>query len=254
MFLLARHSSLVLIFQLALFWTSVEGIAQSKSAMNHTEHTAAPFSLPAQTGLTIGTLDIVDSGTLTDLELAITFEGSRTASLNYLRFTLISPIGTPVILTSGGNTGTGSGNVQGQTLFGTILDDEAITSINAGVPPYIGPHQPHASLSAFDGESITGYVDLIGTNSNGESLDAAGNRFIMSGPLFVWLNGGGGNNWATLRLKGRMGEDGTGSNADAIGARVFIESEGFDGESVTQVQDVLGSSSFLSMSSLALNF
>ncbi|MCH7734486.1 MAG: CRTAC1 family protein [Chloroflexi bacterium] len=99
-----------------------------------------------------------------------------------------------------------------------------------------------------------GYVDLIGTNSNGESLDSSGNRFITSGPLFVWLNGGGGNNWATLRLKGRMGEDGTGSNADAIGARVFIESVGFDGESVTQVQDVLGSSSFLSMSSLDLNF
>ena len=99
-----------------------------------------------------------------------------------------------------------------------------------------------------------GYVDLIGTNSNGESLDSSGNRFITSGPLFIWLNGGGGNNWVTLRLKGRMGEDGTGSNADAIGARVFIESVGFDGESVTQVQDVLGSSSFLSMSSLDLNF
>jgi len=99
-----------------------------------------------------------------------------------------------------------------------------------------------------------GYVDLIGTNSNGESFDSAGERETASGPLFIWLNGGGGNNWITLRLKGRMGVDGTGSNADAIGARVTLTAAGYDGEPVTQVQEVLGSSSFLSMSSMDLTF
>ena len=181
MFLLARHSSLVLIFQFALFWTSVEGLAQSKSAMNHTEHTASPFTLPAQVGLTIGTLDIVDSGTLTDLELAISFEGSQTGSLNELRFTLISPTGTPMILASG--NGTGVGSVVGQTLFETILDDEATTSINAGVPPYIGPHQPHESLSAFDGESITGTWRLVVLNQQAWEGD------ITAWSLFVETDG-----------------------------------------------------------------
>ena len=51
-----------------------------------------------------------------------------------------------------------------------------------------------------------------------------------------------------------MAVDGTGSNADAIGARVTLTAAGFDGEPMTQVQEVLGSSSFLSMSSLDLNF
>ena len=181
MFLLARHSSLVLIFQFALFWTSVEGLAQSKSAMNHTEHTASPFTLPAQVGLTIGTLDIVDSGTLTDLELAISFEGSQTGSLNELRFTLISPTGTPMILASG--NGTGVGSVVGQTLFETILDDEATTSINAGVPPYIGPHQPHESLSAFDGESITGTWRLVVLNQQAWEGDITAWSLFVEPPL-----------------------------------------------------------------------
>ncbi len=99
-----------------------------------------------------------------------------------------------------------------------------------------------------------GAVDLIATNSNGESLDEDGERFVVSGPLFVWMNGETDNNWVALRLKGRMGIDGTGSNADAIGARVVVTATGFDGQPVAQVQEVLGSSTFLSMSSLDLNF
>ena len=51
-----------------------------------------------------------------------------------------------------------------------------------------------------------------------------------------------------------MSIDGTGSNADGIGARVLVRAK-VDGTNVkTQIQDVLGSSSFLSMSSLELNF
>ena len=130
-------------------------------------------------------------------------------------------------------------------------DDPAFDRLRQRLGPEFHENGKGLAQGDLNGD---GYVDLIGTNSNGESLDSSGNRFMTSGPLFIWLNGGGGNNWVTLRLKGRMGEDGTGSNADAIGARVFIESVGFDGESVTQVQDVLGSSSFLSMSSLDLNF
>ncbi len=75
----------------------------------------------------------------------------------------------------------------------------------------------------FNGD---GYVDLVGTNSSGPlynnyPLDPFDIR-IESAPPFLWYNGGGNNNWVTLRLQGRMaiGEDGT--NADGIGSRVIV--------------------------------
>ena len=66
-----------------------------------------------------------------------------------------------------------------------------------------------------------GYVDLIGTNSRGY-VNIGPQITELPGPLFVWMNGGGENHWITLRLKGRMAIDGTGSNADGIGARVYL--------------------------------
>ena len=72
-----------------------------------------------------------------------------------------------------------------------------------------------------------GFVDLIATNSSGDifipSLPGAPPTTApRTGPLFVWLNGNDDNHWLTLRLKGRMAVDGTGSNADGIGARVYV--------------------------------
>lgn len=99
-----------------------------------------------------------------------------------------------------------------------------------------------------------GFVDVIGTNSSGEKFNATGATDLVAGPLMVWMNGGGENNWITLRLKGRQGIDGTGSNADGIGARVWVTTKGDGNESLKQVQDVLGSSTFLSMSALDLTF
>ncbi|MYC06756.1 MAG: CRTAC1 family protein [Chloroflexi bacterium] len=104
-----------------------------------------------------------------------------------------------------------------------------------------------------------GYIDLIGTNSAGPIyLDpSAGTDSALgfeNGPTFVWLNGGGDNNWLALRLRGRMVEDGTGSNADAIGARVFVSTTGADGRRQVQTDDVTAGSSFLSMSTLDLHF
>ena len=73
--------------------------------------------------------------------------------------------------------------------------------------------------------------------------------------MFVWLNGGGGNHWITLRLQGRMGIDGTGSNADGVGARVYLEyyTPGSD-RPMVQVQEVRAGSSYLSMDSIDLEF
>ena len=99
-----------------------------------------------------------------------------------------------------------------------------------------------------------GFIDLIGTNSSGSIFNETGGTSVVSGPLMVWMHGGGENSWITLRLKGRMAVDGTGSNADAIGAVVTITSEDSDGQPLQQIQTVLGSSTFLSMNSLDLTF
>ncbi len=114
-----------------------------------------------------------------------------------------------------------------------------------------------------------GYVDLIGTNSSGpiyedpaEAMAArlAGRQASPAvkaapGPVFVWLNGGGDNHWITLRLRGRMAVDGSGSNADGIGARVYVKTVPRGASSPTyQVQEVRAGSSYLSMDSIDLEF
>lgn len=107
-----------------------------------------------------------------------------------------------------------------------------------------------------------GYVDLVATNSSGDKFVGQynpnrlrGPTVPAPGPVFLWLNGGGGNNWITLRLKGRMAIDGTGSNADGIGARVYLTTNVSNQEEPrVQVQEVRAGSSYLSMDSLDLEF
>ena len=96
-----------------------------------------------------------------------------------------------------------------------------------------------------------GYPDLIGTNSKGSLWEDARQVSYSEtgGPMFVWMNPGGANNWLKLRLKGRMVVDGTGSNADAVGARVYVTAGGR-----TQTREVRAGSSYLSMHSLDLDF
>ncbi len=107
----------------------------------------------------------------------------------------------------------------------------------------------------FNGD---GYVDLVGTNSHSElpQLSAGRGRQegVSQGPIFLWINGGGENNWLTLRLRGRMAIDGTGSNADGIGARVYVKSSDALGRALVQVQEARAGSSYLSMDSADLEF
>ena len=107
-----------------------------------------------------------------------------------------------------------------------------------------------------------GYIDLIGANSSGPIFSGPFDPTTgqaptrpAPGPIFVWLNGGGDGNWLTLRLKGRMAIDGSGSNADAIGARVYLTamSPG-SAQPHVQVREVIAGSSYLSMDSLDLEF
>ncbi len=105
----------------------------------------------------------------------------------------------------------------------------------------------------FNGD---GYVDLVGTNSSGPVWDNVLEGFKPAlGPLFVWINSPGDNHWVTIRLKGRMAIDGSGSNADAVGARVQITSTDEDGSNpVKQVREVRAGSSYISMDSIDLEF
>ena len=101
-----------------------------------------------------------------------------------------------------------------------------------------------------------GYVDLIGTNSSGLDFGGDGQQFDWTpGPTFMWINEPGDNHWITLRLQGRMGIDGTGSNADGIGARVYLRaSVSGEDEPITQVREVKAGSSYLSMDTIELEF
>ena len=101
-----------------------------------------------------------------------------------------------------------------------------------------------------------GYLDLIGTNSSGPVWQGSFETMArMKGPIFLWMNGGGSHNWIALRLQGKMAIDGTGSNADGIGARVYLKYRptGVD-EPLVQVQEVRAGSSYLSMDSVELEF
>lgn len=101
-----------------------------------------------------------------------------------------------------------------------------------------------------------GAVDLIGTNSSGFDYGGDGQEFDFTfGPTFVWVNEPPENRWITLRLVGRMGIDGTGSNADGIGARVYLTADiSGDGSAVTQTREVRAGSSYLSMDSVEVEF
>ena len=99
-----------------------------------------------------------------------------------------------------------------------------------------------------------GYVDLVGANSSGPKL-FGDETMDIPGPVFVWLNGGGSNHWLTLRLRGRKAVDGTGSNADGVGARVYVTtSPPRQRWPLVQVQEVRAGSSYLSMDSVDLEF
>ena len=158
--------------------------------------------------------------------------------------------------------GDGTGGFEDITVEARLLDiqDVDYSVLDTSSPEFdaraqrIGPefHENGKGLAKGDLNG-DGFVDLIATNSSGDLTVDGGVRFVK-GPLFVWLNGGRGGNWLTIRLKGGMAIRGTGSNADGIGARVYLTAETVEGSVSTQVQEALGSSTFLSMSSLDMTF
>ena len=161
--------------------------------------------------------------------------------------------------------GFGDGTFRDITIEAQLLDilgvdyserspDDPMDNINARkMNPKFHENGKGLAHGDLDGD---GYLDLIGTNSSGPVWQGSYETMAnMKGPLFIWMNGGGANNWISLRLQGKMAIDGTGSNADGIGARVYLEytPPGAD-EPLVQVQEVRAGSSYLSMDSIELEF
>jgi hypothetical protein len=159
--------------------------------------------------------------------------------------------------------GDGAGSFEDITVESHLLDAQGVdySITDPDDPKFDAERQRMAPRFHENGKGLAscdlngdGNVDLIGTNSNGPTFIGEGIIDFFPGPLFVWQSGGHGGHWISLRLKGRMGVDGTGSNADAVGARVLVTADIGDGKLHTQVRDVLASSTFLGMSCLDLHF
>jgi hypothetical protein len=158
---------------------------------------------------------------------------------------------------------TGNGAFKDVTVEARIIDALAVdySVLNPDSPNFSPENQrlgidyhengKGVAVGDLDGD---GSIDVIATNSNGAAFDASGNPIVVGEPLFVWMNSGNDNSWASFRLTGRMAVDGTGSNADAIGAKIFVTATRSDGTSSTQAKQVLASSSFLSMTSTEVHF
>ena len=159
--------------------------------------------------------------------------------------------------------GNGRGAFEDITIRAHLLDIEDVdySLLDPSDPNFDAQRQRIAPNFHENGKALAkgdingdGYVDLIGSNSSGVKFDPA--KFIraVSGPLFIWVNGGGDFSWLKLRLQGRMAVDGTGTNADGVGARVYVRAR-VDGENVsTQVLEASAGSSFLSSHDPNLHF
>ncbi len=159
--------------------------------------------------------------------------------------------------------GDGEGSFEDITVEAGLLDiqDVDYSVLDPGDPSFDAERQRIATQFHENGKGLAkcdidgdGYVDLVGTNSSGEIFLKTGRIGFAPGPLFVWMNRNQGNHWIALRLQGRMAVDGTGSNADGLGARVYVRTTGPDGQLKTQVSELTASGTFLSMSCLDLHF
>ena len=159
--------------------------------------------------------------------------------------------------------GDGKGSFEDVTVEAGLLDiqDVDYSVLDPADPAFDAEGQRIAPRFHENGKGLAkcdidgdGYVDLVGTNSSGEVFDKAGRVGFAPGPLFVWMNRNQGSHWIALRLQGRMAVDGTGSNADGLGARVYVRTTGPGGEANTQVGELTASGTFLSMSCLDLHF
>ncbi|MCH7574705.1 MAG: FG-GAP repeat protein [Candidatus Marinimicrobia bacterium] len=124
-------------------------------------YSGSTVTLASNVATHTGDIVISDAGTLTDLEVGVTMDLSGDG-LNAFSLTLISPSGTSVNLFP-------TSTLSGSAIFSTLFDDEGTAFISTGAAPYIGNYKPMNSLSAFDGESVTGTWQLVVFKNNSYS-------------------------------------------------------------------------------------
>ena len=113
------------------------------------ESTDTPIPLPDLADVT-SFIDVSEDLQVLDVNVQLDITHTYTGDLNVL---LTSPAGTTVQLFQ--REGGGGNNFEG-----TILDDEATTSIVIGRAPFVGSFSPENPLSTFDGESTAGTWEL----------------------------------------------------------------------------------------------
>ncbi len=120
-------------------------------------YTGSAFTIAAD-NVTTSTLNITDSGNITDVN--VTMSGSEACGLEYLNLYLTSPNATTVNLTS-------TSTLSGDAFYHTMFDDDASTTIANGSAPYFGNFQPVGSLASFDSEEMNGDWTLGVYHSSG---------------------------------------------------------------------------------------
>jgi subtilisin-like proprotein convertase family protein len=136
-----------------------------------------PRTIP-DPGTVNSTLTIADTYSVLDLNVRLSISHTYDEDLSVF---LRSPTGTRVELFTGVG---GSGN----NFTNTVLDDEAATPIGAGAPPFTGTFRPVGSLSAFDGQSVTGVWTLEVTDRWRKQRGTLTSwALLITGPLTLGL-------------------------------------------------------------------
>ena len=109
----------------------------------------------ADNDTTDATLFVTDHGAITDLNIRLRINHPRLSDLD---IQLIAPDGTAVKLArrvgmSGADLGAGGANCSGSM---TTFDDEATSTVLAGVAPFLGAYRPDGHLSNVQGRAAHG--------------------------------------------------------------------------------------------------
>ncbi|MDP6770827.1 MAG: proprotein convertase P-domain-containing protein, partial [Anaerolineales bacterium] len=127
-----------------------------------TAHSGSSFSVSSET-VSTGTINITDVGTITDINVRVSFTSTYDNGNRYVGFSLISPSGTAVALK---RYDYGAGSM----FYHTNFDDEASNQWTSGGAAYTSNYRPYeGSLSVFDGESQVGTWTLVVYNSRSET-------------------------------------------------------------------------------------
>lgn len=103
----------------------------------------------------------LDGAIVTDIDVKIGISHNQDGDL----FIYLSRDGTEIELSTGNG---GSGN----NYINTIFDDDALTAIQDGNPPFTGRYRPEEPLSTFDGKYLTGdWILNIYDNNTGNEGD-----------------------------------------------------------------------------------